>query len=350
MKSVAEITALVQEWVLTQAGGIPDFMGAYLFGGITELPGDTLFPDYRDVDLIVVIRGKSRPQEENLEVDLKGVMLEVGFMGMERHSSAEILASDPSIAPNFIHTQILADPEHFLGPLQAAVITLHPQRKSVIARCNMEKERLFNALESFRQAGSVEGAWISLWDLLNNVSGLLALADLRKPTHRRSLTLLKDILSAQGRLDLHEEALEIWGSAQMSRQRVQELLNETGSLFDRALQVKRSPSPFDFKLKPHLRPYFIAASQEIIDEGNHREATYWMMVGYIVASLALMKDALEQEKAAVAAAYQCLAEEVGIGSPAARLARYQMAQRYCGKITTLADRILEQNPAIYISP
>ena len=347
MKTVAEITALVKEWALTQSGGIPGFMGAYLFGGITELPGDAFFPDYRDVDLIVVTQGKSRPQEENLEVDFQGVMLEVGFMGLERHSSAEILASDPSIAPNFIHTQILADPAHFLGPLQAAVIALYPQRKTVIARCNMEKERLLNTLESFRQAGSVDGAWISLWELLNNVSGLLALADLRKPTHRRSLTLLKDILSAQGRLDLHEEALEIWGVVQMSRQRVQALLEEAGQLFDRALLVKRSPSPFDFKLRPHLRPYFIAASQEMIDEGNPREATFWMLVGYIIASLALMKDAPEQEKAAVARAYQSLAEEVGIGSPAARLARYQMAENYCGKIITLAYRILDQNPSIF---
>jgi hypothetical protein len=327
MKTVDEISELVKDWVITQSGDIPGFLGAYLFGGITQLPGKAFFPDYRDVDLIVVTEGKSRPGEENLEIDVNGVMLEVGFGGMDEYASSEIIASNPSIAPNFFATQILADPNHFLGPLQKEVISLYAQRKWVTARCNTERKWLENNLESFRQAEALEIAWNVLWNLLNNVSGLLALADLRKPTHRRSLTLLKDILSAHG-------------------QRVQELLDETGRLFDRALQVKHHPSPFDFKLKPHLRPYFTAASQEMIDEGNHREATFWIVAGYIIASGPLLQAAPDDEKVALATSIQAIAEEFGIGSPAARLVRYQMAQSYCGKITALADRIIQQNPKI----
>ena len=51
---VGEVVAIVREWVDLHARHLPDFAGAYLWGGITALPADAPFHLYRDVDLVVV--------------------------------------------------------------------------------------------------------------------------------------------------------------------------------------------------------------------------------------------------------------------------------------------------------
>ena len=72
---VAEVVAIVREWVDLHARRLPDFAGAYLWGGITALPPDAPFPLYRDVDVVVVLTQGA--QEDEQEVLYRGLMLEV---------------------------------------------------------------------------------------------------------------------------------------------------------------------------------------------------------------------------------------------------------------------------------
>ncbi len=106
----------------------------------------------------------------------------------------------------------------------------------------------------------------------------------------------KGILDHLQRADLHEQILKLWGSAELTRPEVQTLLDRSIPVFDRAVVVHKTLVPFDFKLKPHLRPYFLDASQEMIDEGNYREATFWIALPAIIGSLAIMADGMEGDK------------------------------------------------------
>ncbi len=74
---VADVVDIVREWVGLHARHLPDFAGAYLWGGITALPADAPFPLYRDVDVVVVVTQGAR--EDNLEVLYRGVMLEINW-------------------------------------------------------------------------------------------------------------------------------------------------------------------------------------------------------------------------------------------------------------------------------
>ena len=153
---VHEVVALVREWVDLHARHLSDFVGAYLWGGITALPAEARFPLYRDVDVV-----------------------------------------------------------------------------------------------------------------LNALSGLLAVAQLKRPTTRRTLALLGELLDEQGRADLHEAALKVWGSAHMSRANVQAMLDQSVAVFDRSVEVYHTPTPYGFTIRAHLRPYLAEATQEMIDEGKH---------------------------------------------------------------------------------
>ena len=87
MRTVGETVDVVRTWVEEDGCQIPGFGGAYLYGGITQMPVDAPFPDFRDVDLIVVSTDGTRPSEENLELDLHHPRSRVA-----RHAAAQRLA------------------------------------------------------------------------------------------------------------------------------------------------------------------------------------------------------------------------------------------------------------------
>src|SRR4051794_38841163 len=84
---VAEVIAIVREWVNRHARHRPDFAGAYLWGGITALPPDAPFPLYRDVDVVVVLT-QGAPEDDE-EVFYRGLMLEVISINLAKHQDAE---------------------------------------------------------------------------------------------------------------------------------------------------------------------------------------------------------------------------------------------------------------------
>ena len=51
---------------------------------------------------------------------------------------------------------------------------------------------------------------------------------------------------------------------------VQAMLDRSVVAFDRSVEVYRTPTPYGFTIRPHLRPYLAEATQEMINEGNHR--------------------------------------------------------------------------------
>ena len=77
------------------------------------------------------------------------------------------------------------------------------------------------------------------------------MAQLKRPTTRRTLALLRELLEAQGRPDLNEAALTVMGSAHMSRADVQALLDQSVIAFDRAAEVYQTPTPYGFSISAH---------------------------------------------------------------------------------------------------
>ena len=342
---VQEVIEIVREWVDLHARHLPDFAGAYLWGGITALPADAPFPLYRDVDIVVVVTQDS--QDETREVFYRGIMLEVILKNLAAHQDAEALLANPSDGPNLATTQILADPTGILVPLQQTVAAEYRRRRWIEARCAAEKATVEQQLIALRQVAnpinSQEAIW-PLWGLLNALSGLLAVAQLKRPTTRRTLSLLGELLDEQGRSDLHEAALRLWGCAHMSRAEVQVMLNQSLVVFDRSVAVYHTSTPFGFTIRDHLRPYLAEATQEMIDEGKHREATFWIITLVTESYLVLQNDAPEAEKPVFAAQLQALLAAFGYTSVEAWTERVQSAERLVPEIYRIADTLVALHP------
>ncbi len=332
--TVAHVVTIVREWVDLHARHLPDFAGAYLWGGITALPADAPFPLYRDVDVVVVLT-KGAPEDEH-EVLYRGLMLEVISKNLADHQDAAAVLANPSAGPNLATTQILADPTGILVPLRQAIAAEYGRRRWIQARCAAEKASAEEGLAAMRQAATPAERMIAVRVFLGALSGLLAVAHLKRPTTRRTLTLLRALLHADERPDLHEAALTVMGSAHLSRADVQALLDQTVRAFDRAVEVYQTPIPYGFTLRPHLRPYYVAATLEMIDEGQHREAMFWIAC-LDTAYLALQNDAPAAEKPAFAAQLHTMYAALRYASTPAWAERVEAAERVAREIYQIAD-------------
>jgi hypothetical protein len=346
--TVSEVTRIVQEWVDLRASSMPGFAGAYLWGGITALPLDAEFHQYRDVDVVIVLAGGAEVgQDDTQEVLYRGVMLEVLLKGLDAHRDAEAVLANPSHGPNMAATQILADPTGLLVTLQEAVVAGFGRQRWIKARCEAEKRQAEEQLAVLRStsdpAASQEAFW-AIWELLSALSGLLAVAQLERPTTRRTLSLLGDLLQKQGRPDLHEGVLRVWVSADMSRADVQAMLDQSVAAFSRSVEVYRTPTPYGFTIKPHLRPYLLDASQEMIDEGHYREATFWIMTLATESYLVLHNDAPEEERPAYAEELRRMFAALGYMSTETWAERISSAESLTREVYDIADRLVALNP------
>ena len=107
--------------------------------------------------------------------------------------------------------------------------------------------------------------------------------------------------------------------------------------FDRAVEVYQTPIPYGFAIRPHLRPYHVEATQEMIDEGNHREAMYWITC-LDTAYLALQNDAPDAEKPVFAAQLQAMQAALGFTSAEAWAERVAAAERLARRSTASPTR------------
>lgn len=134
----------------------------------------------------------------------------------------------------------------------------------VKVRCTYEKNLVTQSLEELSHAVSPFEAIWPLSFAMVYLAGLLTVADLRPPTHRRALILMRDVLHRQMRGELLEEALYLLGYAHLTLQQVEAFLHDAAITFDRAVEVKRTATSFDFKLQSHVGPYLIDGLQELI--------------------------------------------------------------------------------------
>ena len=339
---MAEAIEIAAQWASDHARQMPGFRGAHLMGGITSMPREAPFPASNDIDIGVLLEGDLGPGPPVIDESYRGAIIEAGLRSVDAYRSAEAILANPELADSLAANSVVLDPAGLLAGIQRAVSAEYRRRRWVMARCDDEKRRLATALERAAQATTPLAFLEEMTWVLANFSGLIAVALVRPPTHRRCLVLLRDSLSTLGREDLYEPVLAVPGLTNLSRSQVQNLMDESAKAFDRAVQVWRTPFPLDFKLRPHLRPYVVEGMQLMIDEGNYREAVPWLCLLLDVAIVAIRNDAPEGEAEAYEPFVRELVSDLGITTPAARAERLRRASEIRGALSMVADDAVDR--------
>jgi len=345
---VGQVIELTKEWVETEGRRRPGFQGAHLMGSMTTMPRDAPFAPWRDIDLsIVVPDGSGRESgKQNLELPYRGLILEVAFHELECYSSTASILSDPRLASDLAVDSILSDPKGMLRTLHKAVARDYARRKWVLIRCEWEKQKAMQCLEAMAQADSSTWLTYHLIFGLGYLAGLLSVARLEMPTHRRCLIMMRELLEPHGKLDLCEAALQVLGCAHMTRPQVEAYLQEMARAIDRAVALRDPQTPYSHKLRSHLRPYFIEGAREMISGGYHREAMWWIWMCHSVANMAIQNDAPEDEKPRFQVVWDRLMAGLGVSTPEDWTARVEQMRDLAEEIFQVADEIVAQNPEI----
>jgi hypothetical protein len=340
---VSEAVSIATEWVDNYAVRNPDFRGAHFMGGITAMSADALFPPESDVDISVLVQHDS-PGHDPIDEFYRGVSVEAGLRSVAEYASAERVLTNPEVADHVALNALIADPTGMLASIQPTVAREFAQRRWVMARCDVEKRRFEMYLDAARQAQTPSEFMIHVTLAIQNLAALIDVALLSPPTHRKSLVHLRVQLKGLNRAELAERALAVYGDVTMSTDRVQMYADLAADAFDRALQVKRTASPFDFKLRPHLRPYLVDGSQAMINQGDHREAMPWIGAGIWISVAAILNDAPENEHPRYQHLLDDLLEDLGIASAASRAERLRELVDLGNALFTLADEVVASRP------
>lgn len=342
-RTVAETIACAREWVELHGRHLPGVRAAHIMGALTSLPSEAPFPSYRDVDIALVTDEGTQPVERNLDVAYRGLIIECGLLGVDEYRDPELLLANPGIGPHLLADSVLWDPGGLLAAVQPAVRRGWRRRRWIRARCEVEKRDVLRELALLEDYVSLDACLTGLYRLIISLAGLLAVGTLRTPTHRRCLVVAREVLGAVGRPDVHEALLGLLGHAALRREDVVAWLAPISAAFDRAVAVRRSPSPFGFKLHPHVRPIFIEGAQELVDEGHHREAMWWLAFAYYIANAAIQNDGDEVEKPG----YQAMMVRVTEPLMAEGVAEWQVrtlrARRTADEIFALVDELAMRN-------
>lgn len=346
---VSQVIEIAKEWVEENVSQAPGFCGAYLGGSLSRMPKDASFPTYRDVDTYIIAEDVNKVTITHPILLYKGVLLERFKMSLESHSSPEVVLSSPLVTTNLAAGVVISDPVGLLGKLQQTIVKEYTRRKWVQFRLEAEKKEALENVEKMNHASSPIDVFDKLSWVVYLLAGVIAVAHLRPPTVRRCLALTKKLLQSQGKTELHEGILKVYGCAHMSREQVEFYLHESINAYDIAVEVKHTPPTSwlaNLYIHPDVRPYLVNGAREIIDEGSYREAMFWIAFFHSLANAVLQNDAPDEEKPKYQADFDRLLSELGLSTRGDWQSRSQLTKSVAEEVFQLVDEVVENHPDI----
>jgi hypothetical protein len=340
---VRDAKTVAREWVSEHAGSIPGFVGAYFAGSVNWLPDDAVMPATSDLDVNVVVDG---PEEITREKILyRDLLLEITFLPFAWVRSPDQVLGHYHLAGGFRTPSVIADPSGHLTAIQAAVSREFARREWVRRRCEHARRRALDGLDALDPLVPFHQQVIGWLFPTGVTTHILLVAGLENPTVRRRYSAVAGLLAQYGQPPFQETLLALLGCEAMTRTQAERHLAALSEAFDIAAAAIESSFPFASDLSAIARPLAIDGSREMIEQGFHREAVFWIAVTYSRCQSILAADApMELER--FEPGYRTLLDDLGISSFAAIRARSERVKAHLPRVWNVAEAIIAANPAI----
>lgn len=340
---VGRAKTIAREWVSSVATTTPGLHGAFFHGSINELPDDAFLASSSDIDLILVLNGPL-PATKLGKIIHQDVMLDVTYLAREELQSAELVLGQYHLAGSFRSPGIIMDPTGELTSLQEAVAAGFARREWVIHRRDHARNKVlhgYRASETEPFHNQVIG-WLFPAGILCHV---LLVAGLKNPTVRRRYLAVRELLADYGQAAFYDTLLELLGCATISPERVEQHLAAVTAAFDAAKQVIKTPFFFASDISDIARPVSIDGSREMIAQGDHREAIFWLVATYSRCQQVFAHDAPDLS-ARFEHGFRALLHDLGITSALDLQRRNEDVRDALPSVVALSDAIIATNPKI----
>jgi hypothetical protein len=256
----------------------------------------------------------------------------------------ESILADFRFACHFSVPNILSDPSGELSKTQNSVAAQYAKKRWVTKRIEGARGLVLSSLEELK-SGTIEECMIHFIPAVMGIAQIPALADLMNPTMKKCFIEYKILMKNHGKPALHESLLQFFGSNSMDREDVEMYLEDLSTTFDRAVEIIQSPSLGDF-VNNAARPVVIDASCELVKDGFHREAMFWIAMMRAICQVTIQQDALEDEQTLYAEQYVKRLAELGLRSRDDLHRRAEDGKRLLDEVMQVADQIVETNEKI----
>ncbi len=341
---VREAKLTAKEWVRREGSRLPGMMGAFLAGSVTTLPDSLPLPASSDVDITVVLADP--PARKLGKFRYGDALLEVSFDSPTRYSSVETVLGDPHLAGGIKAMQILADPTGGLGRLQSEVVGEYACRRWVRERCRAAIDIAVGRLQPGDESAPLHDR-VTAWLFGTSLTALVPLlAGLRAPTVRRRYAEVRKLMCESGSLDFHEELLALLGCAEWSRRQAEWHLDQVAEAFEGAKCLPKGDFQFAGDISDAARPVAIDGSRELIEQGLHREAIFWIVATYSRCQWIFHYNASKCEGDLYLQGYLSMLDDLGIRSNADLEARCKQVLAFLPRVTEMADAVMDATPGI----
>lgn len=318
---VADARAEVCGW-LDSHGDTSGIEGAYLTGSTLWMAATAELPSCSDVDLKLVLGPGASLADAGLGKQQLGTrLLDVSTVSADRFEDPEALLGDYQLAPPFSRDCVLLDRSGLLAATAAYVRPRFHESSSRLRRAAHARARLEYWSRGASGAEALHDRVTASLFAAGVAAHVLLSAAGWNPTVRRRFADCRELLAPLRDLQGTQDALLTGlGAAGLAREELGRWLEKLGAAFDLACERLRSPYRFASDMTPAARPVAVAGVAQMVAEGAHREAAYWLAVVYCRARAVLSADApetLERFDEDYVELLQCL----GLADDAARAAR-----------------------------
>lgn len=277
--TVRHAKEIAKEWVLDHGAKFVGFEGAFFHGSINWMNEDDVLPASSDVDLYLVSSADPLPKPPR-KLMYRNVLLEISTRSAASLNNVEEILGDHRISGTFSKDCIAVDTTGQLTRLQAAVSKEFSDRKWVLKRCDKTLATVNGYLDAL-QPDMPFHEQVTVFSFgAGNLADLLTVACLRNTTVRKKYAVAREVLSVQGRTDLYEKLLRLLGCADFTKQQTSDHLDRLSKVFDAACEIDKRDYRFGSDISGAARKIAIGGSRELIEQGHHRDAVFWLLATY----------------------------------------------------------------------
>ncbi|TBL74607.1 hypothetical protein [Paenibacillus thalictri] len=331
-------------WVMEHASHKEGFKGAYFSGSSVHMPEDAELPAASDID-VMVITSETEPPLKLGKFTYQGVLLEITFLSWSQFANAEDILSSYHLAGSFRTDTVIADPTGRLRQLQRQISPRFADRYWVRRRCADAMHKIQRGLQSLDASAPLSDQVLSWLFPTGITTHVVLAAALRNPTIRLRYLAAREVLNDYSYDAFYEELLELLGCKRLTPQRLEQHLAALDATFDAAAAVSATPFLFSSDITQAAKPIAIDGSRELIENGNHFEAVFWIVATYARCHKILVADEPslhERHKPA----FEAVLADLGIISSLDFRRRADEVLAFLPKLESMAETLMKANPDI----
>lgn len=283
---------IASQWVQAYAQ-THGMLGAVFNGSVLDLREDDVLPVASDVDINIILHpGQEEPGKIG-KFRYQGVMLDVGFLPYAMIHPMEKALTTYEIAASYRQGPAIYDLTGYLADVMAYVSARFTQPKWVQVRCEAVFDKIERGIKGFSHGAA----------LLDNVNSWLfpagicahavLVAALRNPTVRLRYLRAREVLEKWDEMPLYDEMLALLDGEMMTAGRLLRHIGRLDEVFTQAIAQRRSYFPFQGDIAEESRGIAVDAARRLVQDGNYREASFWVAVTFERCMRILRQDAPE---------------------------------------------------------